>query len=367
MKRRRLPLIIALFAVVGTIFFACQSQELTSAKLYIQQQNYEKAEEFLLKAEQVEPQNAEIPFLLGTEIYGRQGEYQKMNAAFDRALAINEQYKDQIKQVRMKYWTQEFNSGAKTYNNAIQAEGTKRDTLLEKAIVHFETAAQILPSRSETYGSLATAYLLTNEIERAKETFNKALETDPDNFQVVFNYGKMLAEEGNKERAVELLKKAHKLKPENSIVVQLLANLYITMDKPDQALEMYTEALKQETDNPDLYFNKSILHIQLAQRLETKGDSTAAKIQFEDAVSTMEKAVELNPGDLEAKTRLGELYQELEMWDKAAKTFEEILEEQPENAQVMKKLAITVYRQGDPQRGQELLQKAKELEQGGSQ
>jgi len=367
MNLRRLPLIFALIAVMGTIFFACQSQELTSAKLYIQQQNWEKAEEFLKKAEEVEPQNPEVPFLLGTEVYGRQGEFQKMNDAFDRSLAIGDQFKEKIKNVRLKYWTENFNSGAKTYNAAIQAEGEKRKEMLQKAIEKFETAAVIMPSKPETYGSLATAYLLTENIARAKETFDKALETNPENFQVVFNYGRMLAEQGDHERAVELLQRAHELKPDNSAVVQLLANLYIQMDEKGKALGMYEEALKQEADNPDLYFNKSILHIQLAQNLEAEGDTTAAEKQYENAISTMEKSAELNPEDTEAKIRLGELYQELERWEKASQTFEEVLEQQPENAQVMKKLAVTVYRMGDPQRGQELLEKAKELEKGSSE
>ncbi|MBS1271563.1 MAG: TPR repeat-containing protein YrrB [Candidatus Marinimicrobia bacterium] len=364
MNLRRLPLIFALIAVVGTVFYACQSQELTSAKLYIQQQNWEKAEEYLKKAEEVEPKNPEIPLLLGTEVYARQKKFQKMNEAFDRSLAISDQFKEEIKTVRIKYWTENFNSGAKTYNSAIQEEGEKRDEMLQKAINSFETAAVIMPSKPETYGSLATAYLLTENIERAKETFDKALETNPENFQVAFNYGRMLAEEGNTERAVDLLKRAHELKPENTTVVQLLANLYIKLDKKNEALSMYNAALEQETGNPDLYFNKSILHIQLAQNLESEGDTTAAEDQYQKAISTMEKSVDLNPDDIEAKIRLGELYQEMEMWEKASQTFEAVLEEQPENAQVMKKLAITVYRMGEPQRGQELLEKAKKLEAG---
>ena len=54
------------------IVFRCSSQEYTSAKLYIQQLEWEKAEEFLIKALVAEPENPEIPYQLGYHIYGLQ-------------------------------------------------------------------------------------------------------------------------------------------------------------------------------------------------------------------------------------------------------------------------------------------------------
>ncbi|MCF7804595.1 MAG: tetratricopeptide repeat protein [Candidatus Marinimicrobia bacterium] len=364
MNSRRLPLLIVLLAVIaGTVFIACQSQELTSAKLYIQQENWDNAEKFLKQAEEVEPENPEVPFLLGSQVYARQEKFEQMNEAFERSLEKGDQFKEQIKNVRMKYWTQKFNSGAKTYNAAIEAQGAKRDTMLQRAINQFETAMTIMPDKPETYGSLATAYLLTGNLARAKETFETAVEKNPENFQVIFNYGRLLADEGENERALELLKKAHELEPENLQAIQLLASVYIKENKVEEALNMYNQALEQEPENPDLYFNQAILHIQLAQDYNEASDSTKADQQYKEALESMERAVELRPEDVEAQIRLGELYQEMEMWEQAADTFRAVLEKQPENIAVMKKLAITVYRMGDPQKGQEILEKAKKLEQ----
>jgi len=366
MKLQRVLLAISLLAVAGLIFMACQSQELTSAKLYIQQQNWDKAEEFLKKAEQVEPQNPEIPFLLGTEIYQRQNKYEKMNAAFDRSLKISDQFKDKIHNIRLKAWTDEFNAGAKKYNAALNDTGSTRTQLLQQAISHFVTATKIMPSKPETYNSLATAYLLTDENDKAKATFEKSLEMNPDNFQVLFNYGKLEANLGNYDKSIDLLEKAHKLKSDNSSVIQLLAKLYIDTKNAPKALEMYSAAIQQQPDNPDLYFNEAILHIQMAKKYVAAEKQDSADVQFEDAIQMMKKAVDLNPGDIEAETRLGELYQELEKWDEAADVFRSILDKDPKNTTVLRKLAITVYRQGNPQEGQKLLEKAKKIEAEGS-
>ena len=60
---------IALFSLMLVLLIGCASEELTSAKLYIQQQDWDNAEIYLVKALAVEPENPEIPYLLGDLIY----------------------------------------------------------------------------------------------------------------------------------------------------------------------------------------------------------------------------------------------------------------------------------------------------------
>ncbi len=362
MKFKRYWMVGSLILVSIFLLIACQSQELTSAKLYIQQQNWNKAEEFLLKAEKTEPQNPEVPFLLGDEIYARQGKWEKMNAAFDRSLAISDQYKTNIQNARMKYWTESFNSGAKKFNAAIDTTDAAKPQLLKTAIAKFEAAVTILPNKPETYNSLATAYLLTDSLDLAKQTFEKAIKVNPDNFQVYFNYGKLMANQGNQEEAIKLFTKAHNLKPDNTTVVQLLASLYVKTNQPQKALDMYDNAIQQEPDNGDLYFNEAMLYIQMAQKAEDNDQADSAKANYQEATKSLEKSLQYNTTDEEARIKLGELYQELEQWDKAEQIFRKVLKNDPKNVQVLRKLAVTVYRQGHTEEGEKLLEQAKQLE-----
>ena len=64
-------------------FVGCTSEELTSARLYIQQKNWEKAEEYLLKAMEVEPENPEVFYSLGKYIYAKKKDWENMNKMFD--------------------------------------------------------------------------------------------------------------------------------------------------------------------------------------------------------------------------------------------------------------------------------------------
>jgi dipeptide/tripeptide permease len=57
--KRKTTLLVILFTMV---FWGCPSEEYTSAKLYLQQNDLEKAEEFLVKAMAIEIDNPEIHF-----------------------------------------------------------------------------------------------------------------------------------------------------------------------------------------------------------------------------------------------------------------------------------------------------------------
>ena len=93
----------SLFGLVIVILFCgCNPEELISARLYIQQKNWGKAEEYLLRASLREPENSEIPFLYG-RMYMKQNKRDKMNAAFEESLAIDNKFAREIEKIREVY------------------------------------------------------------------------------------------------------------------------------------------------------------------------------------------------------------------------------------------------------------------------
>ena len=78
-----------IFVFLGFTFmgYQCSSTELTSAKLYIQQKNYDKALEALLKDVQKNPDSDEGYYLLGY-VYGEKDQYSEMMDAFNKSLSL---------------------------------------------------------------------------------------------------------------------------------------------------------------------------------------------------------------------------------------------------------------------------------------
>ena len=117
LNKQRIRLAVIGFAAV--IFFGCPSQEYTSANVYIQQEEWAKAKEFLIKAIEVEPDNPEIPYKLGYHIYALQEkDWEKMNESFDKALAIDpnkkilgqeKTVKEFVTMARTKFWAEIYN------------------------------------------------------------------------------------------------------------------------------------------------------------------------------------------------------------------------------------------------------------------
>ena len=118
-RGRAAPLAVLLLGAVffATTGFQCGSAETTSAKLYIQQKQWEKAEQSLLKEVAKNDKNEEAWFLLG-QVRFEQKRLPEMNEAFTRALALSDVHKAEIGRYRMSIWGSSYNDGVKFYNDS---------------------------------------------------------------------------------------------------------------------------------------------------------------------------------------------------------------------------------------------------------
>ncbi len=120
---RSLKIITSILVLFGFTFmgFECGSTELTSAKLYIQQKNYDKALEALQGEIQKNPKDDEAYYLLGY-VYGEKEQYGEMMDAFNKSLSISKNFENEIKSSRIYYWANLFNKGVKEYQNGVNSQ-----------------------------------------------------------------------------------------------------------------------------------------------------------------------------------------------------------------------------------------------------
>ena len=133
-----------------TVFFACSSQEYTTAKLALQQSDFKKAAEWLPKAMAVEPDNPEIPIVMAIEIHAENEKWSDMIKLLNRAMDINPDkvieirgsfipVKDAVNNYVEFYWAKEFNAGVEQFKK-IQNDPDKKNQYLDVAINHFTNA-----------------------------------------------------------------------------------------------------------------------------------------------------------------------------------------------------------------------------------
>jgi len=168
--KSRYALMMILMVAFGIILSACQSKEVTSAKVYLQQDNFDAAIEQLEQAIELYPEDPEAHYWLGF-CYAEKGNYDGMNAMFDKADKLSDVHDQDIKKIREKAWVDTFNKGVNQLNN----------DNVEGAIESFETCISIDASRSEAFRTLGIAYTADGQPEKAKEAFKNVLDIEPEN------------------------------------------------------------------------------------------------------------------------------------------------------------------------------------------
>jgi len=329
-------LIFLTITAITFFILGCTSEELTSARLYIQQKNLVKAEEFLIKALKVEPENPEIPYLLGRHIYSQREDWDKMNEMFDRALSIDPEkvillggtVREYVEQNRYEHWSKIFNKGVASVKKYYEQggdgdkgidggsgdegdggitgrsgdkggdgidgrsgeQGHKAGQItLKESIYLFETSIQIYPGEIQNYPILSRCYFEMGDSVRSIATVKKGAEISPDNFNINLTAGQILNNMNDKQGALPFLKHAVELEPHNSDAIQLLAQIYYDLGKQQDAIETYKIAIAEEEDKKvkaDLHFNLGVIYNQMSE--------------FDAAEEAFDEAYYLNDQDFEA-------------------------------------------------------------------
>ena len=357
LQNRQSNVIIAMVFVL--LFWGCPSEEYTSAKLYLQQKDFENAEEFLVKAMAVEIDNPEIPFQLGHHIYGKDGRWPEMNEVYDKALAIDPErkildgstVKEMVDISRYGYWSDVYNKAVRVYNSSKELDDQDRKATIRDAINAFQTATEIKADESVSYTMLATCYFELGEAEKSTEFIVKAVEMSPEDFNANMTAGQIFARNIQPENALSYLQKAVELDPSNSAAIRNLAQTYYDIGNTTESIATYKKAILKTLDmkaKADLHFNLGVLYNQV-------GD-------FDTAEDHFILALDLNPEDIEAILGMAQTFESNEKWRKAEKFYKELIYLEPDNAAHYRGIARVLLQQGKQDQAQRYFQKSKKYE-----
>jgi tetratricopeptide (TPR) repeat protein len=355
MKRTRIlaPILIVIAAFA---FFGCQSQELTSAKVYIQQKDYAKAEYNFLTALDVEPENPEVPYLLAVEIYANKNsgltDYVKAKKYYDETLKRDKSYlPDNMKQFRNQLYGATFNSAVAAYNKVIRNESTNRDADLAEAIKFFDLATELKPADPKAPIQVARIYSeLMNDNVSAIKKLDKAIANAPKNPDLKAEKARILAKDNRVDEALIMFDEAFEADSKNMAIGLRYAQFLFEQGLYEKSANVYNMLIAVEPGNKDLYFNLGLTFLRLK-------DVESAKEQFETVVA-------LDPEDTQALIMVAQVYFDLEDYVTAELYFRQALDIEPENPDVLKRLGVTLTQMGRVEEGLELYNKGRELEGG---
>lgn len=362
--------VLALCVLAPQILFA-QSMEMTSAKLYIQQNEWDKAITWLQEAVKKKPDNAEAHYLLA-QGYGMKGRLAEMIAEFDAVKQYDKKNKHakDMANIRQKYFAESFNAGVAAFNNQN----------FDQAAEKFALAGTVDPSQVASFQNLVIAY---RQVERdlgagmpcdncaaerewdaaaklcrdkatgaavkfcccpeAKDqldaaivkTYQDLMKMQPDS---VIHY-LMLAEhyriKTQSEKNVAVLTEANQKFPNNARVLSEMALAYDYMGKSEEAFKTYEQALSAKPEDKDLRYNFGRLYLL---RAEAAGkteplDHAAMANAYKGAIEQFTKVLATDPDDFDSNYHSG--FSHL----KIGEDFEKQITEMEENAK-KKKLKV---------------------------
>ena len=386
MKRYSPILLIALIAVVfATTGFQCGSAEVTTAKLAIQQQQWDKAEQSLQKEVTKNDKNEEAWFMLG-QVRWEMKKFAPANEAFNKALALSDAHRKEIGDYRILFWQRSINEGVQHFNN-----GRSNPAEYDTAAARFRDAIAAVPDSANGHYFLALAQIGKKDYVEAEANLNAALARKPGYHEALDRLGAVhllkadeARQSGNRvgekaalEKAAEAYEKAHKAQPGDSDYILALIDIYEKLEQSDKALILTRDAVAADPTNrifryaygvfllkrdefqqaiaqlelvgnapgdtvdamaTDATYNLGVAYLNWGVAMKADADKRADaaraakqkdvkedlsyKEKLKSSLPFLEKAAELRQEDAALWQNLGRLYANLNMVDKSRNAFE---------------------------------------------
>jgi len=368
-------LYMAAFLMLSMVFvgYQCGSTEITSARLYIQQKNWDKALDVLQKEITKNPKSDEGFYLMGY-VNGEKGNFSEMVQNYDKSLTLSKNFEKNIQDSKKYFWAQSFNKGVGLYQRGVKTTNTdSAQIFFDKSIAEFKSAILIEPDSGDTYKNLAFVYLSKGDNDSAIDPLKKLIEKEKalDGYkflgEIYYVNGTNLKNQGEDLKAKEefnkginVLEEGLKLYPNNSELLLTLSNAYIGADRTNEAIEpfkkgvesdpqnkyyrynygvlllgiedfagaeeQFKEAIKIDPAYDNAIYNLGVTYLKWGTYLNKKADeegkvSDEYKTKYELALPYLEKAVQMKDATAQTWELLGRVYSVLGMQDDAANAF----------------------------------------------
>ncbi|NNG26064.1 MAG: tetratricopeptide repeat protein [Ignavibacteriaceae bacterium] len=376
-------LLIGIAFIIGMIFtgFQCSSTELTSAKLYIDQGNFEKALDMLQKDVEKNPQSDEGYFLMG-HIYGEIDDLEKMISSFNNSLSISNKFATKIGEQKGFHWANKFNKGVNNFQRGNKVADPDSATIFyDRSIKFFKDAALIEPDSADNYRNISFVYLSAGRTEEAIDPLSKLVEMEKseDGYQYLGDVYYTLGTNKNIDfknnnnaqdsidalahfnSAIDVLEEGRKLYPENKEILVTLSESYVGANKIDVAMdafkasveadpnnqyfrynygvlllnanryeeaeEQFTKALEIDAEYENAIYNLGVTYVKWGTQMNDDAEeqgiiSEDYKEKYELALPYLKRVVELDPTNGQMWEILGKVYSVLGMQDEAANAFD---------------------------------------------
>lgn len=188
------------------------------------------------------------------------------------------------------------------------------------------------------YQGLAMMQKNAGKTDEAVATLQKGMKAFPNELALVIDMINIYLESGRETDAIDAMLKAIELDPQNHQLYFVTGVAYAKIKNTDKALEYYNKALEIKPDYSDAYNNIGAVYLDLAnEQINKMGEPNVSDADYKKydtkrleylglALPALEKANEMNPGNLETMDVLRTLYAKLGNYEKSNEMKKKIAE-----------------------------------------
>lgn len=184
---------------------------------------------------------------------------------------------------------------------------------------------------------LGLAFNALHQHRKALDSFDLAIQLQPNFFEAHGNRGAMLAALGRLDAALESYRKALAINPEFADAHCNLGSALTRLRRYDEALASIDRALALRPDHPDALYNR--------------GNVLKPLKRYEEALASYDRAIALQPDHADAHNNRGQVLRELARYDEALASYDRALALRPHHVMAHCNAAALRLLTGDFSRG----------------
>lgn len=353
-------LVLMAFLLMLSVLTSCRPPELEGAYVDYNAGRIDNALKLAEEAVKKYPDNSEAWYLLG-EIYGKKDRFSEMIDAYDKSAAVDQKYTQKIEQQKLYYYQTLFNKGVNNYNKFSKAEDRDSEEAkkaLDLAIENFNNANMINEDYKAT-SLVALAYNLKGDKENAIKYFEKCTVIKPDTADAWISLGNMYFLDQEYDKAIEVLNKAVKIAPEDIEAVSLLSQSYDLNGDKENAIKQYEKAIQLNPEEKAFPFNLGLIYYRMANEEGVSDEDK--KTHLGNARKNFGRVVGLDEGIKEAHQLKSSAEIQLQNFEDALKTLTKAVEIFPEDGEMWYYLGVAQGRLGNSDEAKNAFKKADDL------
>ena len=355
----------------------------TLGTAYLKIEDYNTAKHHFKASTQINKTDAYTFYNLGICCINTKDNQGALNA-FKQAMDLapsDSQYAYQRYLVNMNIM--DFEEAEKDIKKAIKAKPAEVDYRLKLVALYkrkkqysnildeLNNYININPKVSSIYSEMGIAYSELGDTSVAKVSFEKALSLNPNDVRAIYGKGELLKASGIKLReAKEMFKRALEIDPKFLPALEDLGLMYFEEGDPDTGTKYFRSALDSasaeelngvkvnyagvlikygQADEGVKVFKNLINERPEDARLRMSLAKAYKEIErYDDAISQLQIAQEIEPENPDYPMELGEIFTELGLIDEARDTYYTIINMYPNNKEAQKALTQLLNKVASP-------------------